>query len=41
MRAIKLLTVTLTLAASLVVGVAGTATAGSTHVSPSKTGWCC
>lgn len=42
MRAIKILTVTLTLAGSLVVGVAGTATAASsTHVSPSRTGWCC
>lgn len=39
MRAIKILTVTLTLAASLVVGVSGTADA-SPH-GGSKTVWCC
>jgi hypothetical protein len=42
MRAIKILTVTVTIAASMVVGVAGTATAaGSGHVRPNNTGWCC
>jgi len=40
MRAIKVLMVSVTMAASLVVGVAGSASAGPDKVSH-KTGWCC
>lgn len=41
MRAIKVLMVTVTVAASMVVGVAGTSVAASSnHVAPASR-WCC
>jgi hypothetical protein len=40
MRAIKILTVTVTIAASLVVGVAGSSTSATAGRQP-KTVWCC